>query len=159
MSEPTDRQAGEPPVEEEIGDAQRALVEAEERLARVAADLQNTKRRYEQDVARARRRHRGEMLAEWLPVVENIERAALHGDSPEQTLRDGLVAIHRQAREALERIGVERIETVGRPFDPQVHEAVARADGPAGQVVEEISPGWRDADGSVIQAARVVVGT
>ena len=152
--------AAEPDVRESMEDAQRALAEAEERLARVAADLANTQRRHDQDVARARRRDRAALLAHWLPVVESLERAAAHaGDAPESSLREGLRAIARQAAEALSRAGVRRIPTTGEAFDPEAHEAVAHVShGPAGMVVEEAAPGWRDEDGTVLRHARVVVG-
>jgi molecular chaperone GrpE len=101
-----------------------------------AADLENYKKQAARDRLDAVERSRRQMLSLVLSVVDNLERALAFGDAPDTTagaggggsaraLLDGLRMTHRQILEQLAAVGVRPIETIGKPFDPRLHEAVS----------------------------------
>ncbi|HEV7887233.1 MAG TPA: nucleotide exchange factor GrpE [Acidimicrobiales bacterium] len=131
----------------------------DEQLLRALADLDNLRKRYSRELSREREAERRRAAAEWLPVVDNLERALAHADGGEALL-EGVEAIRDQAVAALERLGYCRFEDVGSPFDPNRHEAVGttQADAPAGTVVATLRPGYRT-DEDVLRPAAVLVAS
>lgn len=124
--------------------AARELGEMHERFLRLRADFENFRKRAERDREERVRRGVAESLRELLPVADNLARAATAQGSLDD-VRLGVEMVSRQLAEALRRQGVEAIEAVGRPFDPQLHEAVAREES-AGidvpTVVAELQKGY-----------------
>jgi len=122
---------------------------------RAMADMANYRRRMEaraqEQVAEERRR----LLNEVLSLADNLERALAHQDEP--GLREGLHLTYEGLQRFLEGEGVEPVAAIGRPFDPQVHEAVSTAEGAEGQVVHEVQRGYLH-NGRLLRPARVVVG-
>jgi molecular chaperone GrpE len=96
-----------------------------------------------------------------LPVLDSLERA-LQAGSSDREFYDGVAATHRLFVAALREAGAAPIETVGQPFDPSVHEAVAAVPADAGvapgRVVREVRRGWRLGD-ELLRPAQVVVAT
>jgi molecular chaperone GrpE len=91
-------------------------------------------------------------------VRDTFERA-LGAGSTDRDFYEGVAATHRLFLDALREAGAAPIESVGRPFDPNVHEAVATApaDGvPPGTVAREVRRGWRLGD-ELLRPAQVVV--
>jgi molecular chaperone GrpE len=135
--------------------------EADERYLRLRADFENFRRRAARDYETARREGRRAALLPLLPVLDTLERA-LQAGSTDREFYDGVAATHRLFLGALREAGVEPIETVGQPFDPSVHEAVAAVppDGGVapGSVVREVRRGWRLGD-ELLRPAQVVVAT
>ena len=132
-----------------------------EMAQRAQADLQNYRRRAEQERAEAFDRGRGEVLLQVLPVLDDLERAmeALPAERRDEDWVQGLTLIERKLRAALEAAGVERIAAEGQPFDPWEHEAVLqqeRSDVAAGTVAAVARPGYR-LGGRVLRPAQVVV--
>ena len=106
----------------------------------------------------ARREGRRSALLPLLAVLDTFERA-LGAGSADRDFYEGVAATHRLFLDALREAGAAPIESVGRPFDPNVHEAVATApaDGlPPGTVVREIRRGWQ-LDNELLRPAQVVV--
>jgi len=110
-----------------LEEARNKLKESEDRLLRIAADFENTKKRLERDREISLKYAEENVLKELLPGIDNIERAMEQGkeaNSIENLLegveltRDGLLA-------TLEKFGVKPLESVGEPFDPNLHEALA----------------------------------
>jgi len=105
-----------------------------DRLLRALAELENTRRRAERSVADAREYAISDLAAELLWVVDNLQRAVASAeDRTDQTfadsaLLDGVRATQRQLLATLSRFGVERIETLGASFDPNLHEAMAEVE-------------------------------
>lgn len=140
--------------------------EVKDRLMWVAADFDNYKKR----TAREREEHQkfaqSSLLKEVLPVLDNLERAlaALKGHEQEATpafaaLKQGVDMVLKQFQAVLERHGVTRIETVGKPFDPRVHEVmmqVESSDHPEDTVLDELQGGYMIHD-RVLRPARVRV--
>lgn len=119
-----------------------------ERLLRATADLDNFRKRARRDLENARTEARSKTLIEMLPVIDNLERAVAHAETSEDAkgIADGVNLVLRQFSQALERCGVAPVDAVGKPFDPNIHEAVSQvetADHPAGTVVEQLQKGYR----------------
>jgi molecular chaperone GrpE len=94
-------------------------------------------------------------------VFDNLERAMSHTEKATdvQSVADGITMVIRQFVDTLGRLGIERIPTVGKPFDPSVHEAIQQLetkDFPPGTVAHEIQGGYRTQD-RLIRPAMVVV--
>jgi len=106
-------------------DAERELAELRERHLRLRADFENFRKRIEREREERARRALIEPIRELLPVVDNLDRAA-EAEGGIDDLRHGVAMIARQFAEVLRRFGVEEVPALGLPFDPQVHEAVAR---------------------------------
>jgi molecular chaperone GrpE len=153
---------GPPLVAEEPSEpsAEERLAAAEDKLLRALADLDNLRKRTAREVDRARREGREEVLRSWLEVADSAERAlaalAARADDP---LFAGLGALAAQIESVLRREGVERVGTVGEPFDPERHEAVgtAHAEGiEEGGVAAVARPGYRAGE-RLLRPAEVIV--
>lgn len=153
-------EAPEPPAADERGaaDPEAALAETGDRLRRALADLDNLRKRYHRELARERDAERRRAAMEMLPVIDNLERALDHADPACAALADGIRAVHEQAIGALGRLGFERFDDVGRPFDPTRDEAIGTidSDAPAGTVVAAVRPGY-SAGEELLRPAGVVV--
>ena len=115
-------------------------------LIRRQADFENYRKRVEKE--RQQDRHRGvELLIEQLlPVLDAFDRAlASHQDASYAEYNKGFELIRRQLWDALSRQGLERVESVGKEFDPHRHHAVDRVETSEyadGTVIEEHQPGY-----------------
>lgn len=132
----------------------------EARWKRAAADLANYRRRTERELAQQRQREREAVLRDWLPVVDNLERALMNQDTASlESLLAGVQAVYRQANHVLGQYGVRRMQTVDTQFDPEKHEAIAGAPGyPEGTVLDEVNPGYL-MDEATLRPAQVIVAT
>ena len=128
-----------------------------EKYLYAVAETENTRKRLERRFDDASRAMKKRLLAKFLPVLDNLERALAHPDSDE--LRAGLEATLRAFEAALQSEGVTPIATTGQPFDASIAEAVGTqpADGVDDEtVVAETERGYR-VDGDLLRPARVVV--
>jgi molecular chaperone GrpE len=97
-----------------------------DRLLRKQAEFENFRKRMEREMQEAYRRARADILLDILPSIDNIERALQHADAAEAgVLQEGLALIYKQLADTLGRHGLEPIDSIGKPFDPELHEAVA----------------------------------
>lgn len=128
-------------------------------LQRERADAVNLRRRHEAEITALRTRVKASVIEELLPVIDNFERALKHvpQDLAGNDYIKGVQAVVKQFEKTLADMGVERIKTVGEPFDPHLHEAVA-TEGEGGDPVvsEELQAGYR-VGGDVIRHAMVKV--
>lgn len=134
-AEPADDAPAEKvPGEEESAEPSKAATENAEllrdRLVRTMADFDNFRKRTDREKADLRKQAAGSVLRDVLEVVDNLERA-LSASGKLDELKQGVEMILKQQVDILRRHGVERVESVGQPFDPNVHEAVAREEGDA----------------------------
>lgn len=131
-------------------------------LVRRQADFENYRKRVEKE--RHQERHRGvELLIEHLlPVLDAFERALSAHDEPAYAeYRKGFELIYRQLRDALTKQGLERIEAVGKEFNPHFHHAIERVETSEhadGIVIGELQPGYVF-HGRVLRPAMVRVAT
>jgi molecular chaperone GrpE len=131
-----------------------------EALQRERADAVNIRRQHETQLANVRSSVKASVISDLLPIIDNFERALKHvpADLQGNPYVEGVQGIVRQFEKTLGDIGVERIKTVGEPFDPELHEAVSMEDGDGDHeiVSDELQSGYRIGD-SVIRHAMVRV--
>jgi len=128
-------------------------------LLRLRAEFDNFRKRMSRELIESRERARGDLLSELLPVLDNLDRAldaAEHHD--EGKVLTGVRMTRDMFADLLRRSGVEEVETVGVPFDPTVHEAIAVQTSlePEGTVTGVVERGYRQGN-RVLRPARVVV--
>jgi molecular chaperone GrpE len=114
-------------------------------LQRLQADFDNFRKRTERHQAELRDRANETLLAKLLPVLDALDLALAHLGLGEAPLTDeasaSLVQVNTLLRDTLQREGLERIDAVGVPFDPTIHDATAMVDGsPAGRGAAEGGP-------------------
>ena len=137
-----------------------------EQLLRERADAMNVRRRADEERLRMASFYKAHVLKELLPVIDNFERAMRAADAVKHEagstkhteLLRGMGSIYKQFVAALEKLGVEKIKTVGEHFDPELHEAVTmeEGDGEHEIVSEELQSGYKIGD-EVIRHAMVRV--
>lgn len=149
-----------------VPDVAGELEQARDRHLRLAAEFDNFKRRTLRERQELFNYANENLIKELLPTVDNLERALEHarltqGEEATRALREGVELTFRSLLAALENAGVQRVETEGREFDPQVHEAVQRVPTdahPPGRVVEVLQPGYT-LKGRLLRPALVAVST
>ena len=129
----------------------------------VGVGLQKTKDRLERDAEQHMGRVRGELALPMLDVLEALERSVMSAQSSgnPEALMQGVQMTYQLMVQKLGELGLNRIDCVGQPFDPNLHEAVAVAPvtDPAEHnlVVQEFRPGFAMGE-RIIRAAQVQVG-
>lgn len=117
-----------------------------QRYLRIQADFENFRKRSRKE-REDLLKYASQSLAEGLlPAVDNLERAlAAENVGDGETLLQGVDMVYRQIMQVLEQEGVVPIEAVGKPFDPQVHQAVMKEEDPdeeSGVVLQELQKGY-----------------
>jgi len=139
-------------AEEAVETARRESGEATERYLRLAAEMENVRRRHQKDRQEQQLYGNAELISRILPLLDNFHRALDH--APETSEADpvvqqwvsGVQMVVRQFEEILAGAGVEPIEAVGKPFDPSQHQAVLAEPSEEhedGHVVAELQRGYR----------------
>jgi molecular chaperone GrpE len=146
---------------ETLADAQAEAARLKDALLRMAADFDNFRKRTRRELDEARRNGREDLLRALLPVFDNLERAIQSATrtSDVKAMTEGLTMVQRQFIDALGREGIARVPTVGRPFDPGLHEAIQQvetAEHAPGTVIAEVQPGYSQGE-RLLRAAMVVV--
>lgn len=141
-------------------DLQQQIAELTDALQRERADVMNIRRRHEEQMAGLRTTLKAHVITDLLPVIDNFERALKHvpTDLVDNDYVKGVQGVVKQFEKTLADMGVERIATVGQPFDPRYHEAVSMEEGEGGEeiVTEELQSGYKVGD-EVIRHAMVRV--
>jgi molecular chaperone GrpE len=153
-------------VAAEVEQLQAEKADLQDKLLRALAEAQNVRRRAQQDVERERKFGIERFAKDILSVADNLGRAlsALpeDADAIEPALRNvivGVQATERELQSVLERHGITRVESLGRPFNAEFHQAMMEVEDPtvpAGTVVQELAPGYLIA-GRLLRAAMVAV--
>lgn len=139
------------------------VAELKQQLLRVHADFDNFKRRTQEERAELFDTARAEMALKLMPVIDNFDRAAEH--VPENIKKDswyaGIEGIRKQFNDLLAELGIERIKSVGEPFDPNRHEAISHE--PSDEhdkdiISQEFEAGYALGD-SVIRPSKVNVSS
>jgi molecular chaperone GrpE len=132
-----------------------------DRYLRAAAELENVRRRGQQEVERVQKFALERFAGELLGVKDSLEMglAAADSDASVETLREGTEATLKLLGNALEKFGVKEIDPRGAPFDPAVHEAISvqtSADATGEQVLTVVQKGYV-LNGRLLRPARVIV--
>jgi len=137
------------------------LAELKDRHLRLAAEFDNYRKRSSRERAELADRAQASFVAKLLDVLDDLDRlVASDTSTPLPALREGLSAVDRKLWKELQDAGVERIDPVGAPFDPTLHEAVSTTPAPDGSGEHTVSatfqPGYRF-KGTLVRPARVQV--
>ncbi|MEM6544468.1 MAG: nucleotide exchange factor GrpE [Pseudomonadota bacterium] len=145
-----------------VEELEAKLADAEERALRAQAEAQNAKRRAEQDVEKARKFALERFSNELLPVVDNLERAAeaakAAGDDA-SAITEGVQLTLKSFVDVLTKFGIEVIDPVGEPFDPQQHQAMSMIENPDAEpntVLDVMQKGYL-LNGRLVRPAMVLV--
>jgi molecular chaperone GrpE len=120
-----------------------------DRLARLQAEFDNARKRAVREQQEFREYAAADVIKNFLPILDSFERALKAGggsNSNSNEFRNGIELIYRQFEDALQKIGVQPIVSVGQPFDPRVHEAVEMVDTtevPDHHVLDELQRGYK----------------
>ena len=152
------------PAVNELADKVAALEKEKkenwERYLRAAADLENLRKRQRREIDDVKLETKGKVLKEMLPVVDNLERAIEHASTigEKNPIVEGVQLVLRQFTTAFERLEVTQVDAMGKPFDPNMHEAISQAesDEPPGTVVQVLQRGYKSGD-RLLRPALVVV--
>ena len=153
-----------------LGEALKKLVDAEEvasrandDLLRVQAEMQNLRRRSEQDIEKAHKYSQEKFTTELLSVMDNLERAlaaaANHEDDTVKAIYEGVDLTLKSFTDCFNRFHIEAVDPMGEPFDPQLHQAmtiIENAEVEPNTVIEVMQKGYT-LHGRVIRPAMVVV--
>ena len=134
------------------------IEETEDRLKRVAAEFDNYKKRSSKEKDGLYNSLVGDIVSNFLPIIDNLEKA-VEAETKDEEYRKGIELVLKQFKDVLLARGVTEIETVGKTFDPEVHEAVSSVqDETKGEkeIVQEYRKGYKIGD-RVIRHSMVVV--
>ena len=136
------------------------LAAEKDRFLRLAADFDNFRKRVAQESERRAAVQKKAFILELLPIIDNLERAVGSGQSASrEQLLQGVEMTLQQLNRLLRAHGIEPEESVGQPFDPQYHEAVASRYDPSQPdhvILETFQRGYRY-NGESFRPAKVVV--
>ena len=122
------------------------LEDLRQTLVRHQADFANYRKRAEKENSEAGRRATARVAEALIPVLDGFEHAlAAHREAEYENYRKGFELIHKQLLDNLTRLGVERVEPLGQPFDPHLHQAMDRVettDHADGTILEVYQPGY-----------------
>ena len=147
------------PALSELEQARREAEENHDRYLRAAAELSNFRKR----TVKMRAETRGDTLRDVLlqigPMLDNFRRALGQEADDIVAFRQGIQIIFKQFNEILSGYGLVEIDTEGKPFDPNLHEAIVQVpsdEHPPGIVIQEMEKGYMLND-RVLRPARVIV--
>jgi len=151
------RMTGEAPSE--IERLKEELRREHDLYLRALADYDNYRRRVERERSTAARSGKREIILSLLEMMDGFDRALQHlGDSP-SSVSEGLQLLHRKLLGLLEAEGVTPLQSLGEPFNPELHDAIGSVQSEEfekGTVADEVQRGYRWGD-DVLRHARVRV--
>lgn len=155
MTQDDKKAENESPKEPNLDDLMAELAETRDKYLRTAAELENTRRRAALDAESRARIRVISVLEKILPVMDAVDAALKH--NPED---EGIISLARALKSSFDEIGITKIESMGQPLNPMLHNAIQVIDAPentsAGTIVEEMQPGYMLGD-TVLRTAMVVV--
>lgn len=151
---------------EQLEDLQNRAAKADEnweRLLRTTADFDNFKKRAQREKQDAARYANESLVGKLIPILDNFEMALSVAQANQsgtvESLTSGVAMIQQQLKSALVDAGVEEVDAAGKPFDPNLHEAVSQQeslDVPEGQVLQQLRKGYKLRD-RLLRPATVIV--
>ena len=127
-----------------IEELEAAIAEKDDRILRLAAEYDNFRRRAREERLLAYESSVADTVSEFLPLVDNLERAAIYEDM--EKVREGLVMIAKSVEGVFSALGIEEVGKVGDSFDPNLHNAVMHIEDEAygeNEIVEVFQKGYK----------------
>lgn len=147
-------------LEERVAELERENQQLRDRALRAVADLDNVRRRAEQERGETIRYANEKLLKQLLPIVDDFRRSVQAGEQSTDfdAFFKGVSMVSDKIGKVLESLGVKKMEAVGQPFDVHLHEALLNqpSDAPENTVITEIEPGYMYGD-KVLRHAKVIV--
>ncbi|HLG25908.1 MAG TPA: nucleotide exchange factor GrpE [Candidatus Gracilibacteria bacterium] len=143
-------------LQQELEQSQTRLQEMTNISQRALADLQNYKRRAEEEKAGFVTFANAALFSELLPAIQNIDRALTHEPKDAEWIK-GTEQSMKQLQQITEKMGLKPIPTIGEKFNPLMHEALLTAPGEKDKILEELEKGYMLGE-RVLKPARVKVG-
>lgn len=160
----SDEQVGNGDANGDVQVLRDEITDLKEQALRAQAEVQNARRRSEQDVEKARKFALEKFVNELLPVADNLERAIAAGDPEDEAQKavlEGVSLTHKSLVDTLKKFQVESIDPEGEPFDPQLHQAMSMVPSPdvePNTVLNVFQKGY-SLNGRLVRPAMVVVST
>ena len=133
------------------------LVKMTEHAKRAMADLQNMKRRMEEERQLLTTMANIGLISSLIPVVDNLERGLEHTPEEAKEWSQGIIMSISQIKKVCEDAGLKEIDALGHPFNPELHEALMEGPGEKDTVTEVFEKGYKLGD-RVIRHTKVKVG-
>lgn len=138
------------PSEKEFEELKQKAAESEEykdKYLKVHAEYENTRKRLEKEKTDHIKFANEDIISKLFPIMDNFDMAfdAMEKAEDKDALLEGIKLVQKEFHKVLEENGVERIETEGKEFDPNMHEAVNAVNTeeyPDGMIIEEVRPGY-----------------
>ena len=148
---------------ERLADAEEEAEKAKGDLLRVQAEMQNLRRRTEQDIEKAHKYGQEKFSTELLSVMDNLERAldaaSQHDDEVVKAIYEGVDLTLKSFNDCFSKFAIESVDPLGEPFDPQLHQAMSMQDAPDAEpntIISVMQKGYT-LHGRVIRPAMVMV--
>jgi len=140
--------------------AEAEIAELKDKLLRLHAEMENLRKRTQREVAEAHEFGVEKFAMALLDVVDNLERALEAEEGNEAAVREGVQLTLNSWHEMMKNFEVERIDAVGKNFDPHLHEALTQmpSDEPEGTVIAQHVAGYT-LHGRLIRPAKVLVSS
>jgi len=150
-------------LKEEIVQQKEKNTDLKDKYLRLLADFDNFKKRSAKEWIEKNKEAGKEVIVPMLTVLDDFERAlrTMKTSDNIESIREGSELIFNKLKKNLEQKGLEPMESIGQPFDPERHDAIteipAQMENDKGKVMDEIERGYL-INGKIIRHAKVVVG-
>jgi molecular chaperone GrpE len=161
LDEDAEEAAAADEIAAELDEARTESENLRDQVLRARAEFDNFRKRKARDMEQIRKRAAEGLIADLLPVLDNLDLALQHSEDESNPLHEGVNMVVKQFKDVLMRQGLEPIDAEGEAFDPNLHEAVMQQespDVPDQTVVKVFQPGYH-LGSQVLRHAKVVVGT
>ena len=143
-AEAATEEKAEPTAEERIAALEAELKEKDDKYLRMAAEYDNFRRRSREEKAAVYADALADTVGELLPIIDNLERAAMYDDG--EKVKEGLMMTAKSVSAVLEKLGIETVGAAGETFDPNLHNAVFHVEDESysdGEIVEVFQKGYK----------------
>ncbi len=144
-----------------IEEAQKEIEQLKDKYLRTVAEFDNYKKRTLKEKAELLLNGSEKAISSILPILDDFERAIADKTEDPAAMKEGVMLIYNKFVKTLESLGVKKIETEGKDFDVDFHEAVAlvpgMGDDKKGKVIDCVQTGYK-LNNKVIRHAKVAVG-
>lgn len=156
-----DEMTAEPTIEEQLEAAKKEVEQYKDKYLRAVAEFDNYRKRTLKEKAELLLNGSEKAVCAFLPILDDFERAIADKTEDVNAIKEGMQIIFNKFNKTLESLGVKKIETEGKDFDVDFHEAVAMVPGMGddkkGKVIDCVQTGYQLND-KVIRHAKVAVG-
>lgn len=156
-----DEMTAEPTIEEQLKAAKKEVEQYKDKYLRAVAEFDNYRKRTLKEKAELLLNGSEKTVCAFLPILDDFERAIADKTEDVNAIKEGMQIIFNKFNKTLESLGVKKIETEGKDFDVDFHEAVAMVPGMGddkkGKVIDCVQTGYQLND-KVIRHAKVAVG-